>query len=641
MLTPQQLSSISDAVVAVFVELDTAMKVEGARRIANDPANVDRAAARAAMAALSSGASKEVSETIAATIKSAVRASTATDEQIYAAARLAGIIGPYAALGDSEVMTRIAAEAFGNVDNMLSLVKTSALQAVQASFNDAIDSAVVANLTGKAYTETVAQAVNKIAETTTKVTFMTAAGETIQQGLFSAVSSIVQTGTHQAVLRIQESRMRELGAEYVEVTAHSGARPDHQVWQGKVFKYPDEFQAATGYGTGGGLGGKNCRHSFYPFFPDIMEPLEKRAIPDEKENARLYELEQRQRLCERNIRGYKQRAAIQEAGGLTDDAAKSNALVRKWQKEATAVTKQSGGRRRYDRERMDPINRITDPGIAKTVEKITPPKLPTEEKIIEEAEEIVTRVESKTLDEALGHIEKLGFNVKKLDFKGLDERLIAKNIDVITNKALGNAKYREMLESFPEKSVSAGKLGKGTIASCGTDIRKTKGINFSFSTAYYKDAESFVKSEKKMRDTLFSMPSADKYIETYTATHETGHSVAFMLMREHLVNNPSELAAIEKKIAELKTSGKSLSQVKNTMNRIEKQQDKILIECNKEIYAKARSANPEINLRSCLSQYGQTNAHEAFAEMYANAYCGKPNALGNAMLEFLKERGYA
>lgn len=361
MLTPQQLSNVPDAVLAIFEQLDTALKVDAAKRISRDIVNVDRAAARAAMAAIASGASKDVSETVAATIKSAVKASTATDEKIYAAARLAGLIGPYATLQDSEVMTRIVVEAFGTIDNMLSLVKTSAMNSVNAAFNDAIDSAVVANLTGQPYTQTVRQAVNKIAETTTKVTYLTAAGETIKQGLFSAVSSMVQTGTHQAVLRIQESRMQEIGADYVEVTAHSGARPTHQVWQGKVFQYPDELIAATGYGSGEGLGGYNCRHSFYPYFPGIMEPLESRAIPNEVENDRLYELEQRQRLCERNIRGYKQRAAVQEAGGLTDDAAASNALVKKWRQEATAITKQTGGRRRYDREQMDPVNRIKVP----------------------------------------------------------------------------------------------------------------------------------------------------------------------------------------------------------------------------------------------------------------------------------------
>lgn len=62
------------------------------------------------------------------------------------------------------------------------------------------------------------------------------------------------------------------GCDLVEVTAHSGARPEHAEWQGKVYsrsgkssKYPSLVEA-TGYGTGPGLGGWNCRHSMFPYY---------------------------------------------------------------------------------------------------------------------------------------------------------------------------------------------------------------------------------------------------------------------------------------------------------------------------------------------------------------------------------------
>lgn len=78
---------------------------------------------------------------------------------------------------------------------------------------------------------------------------------------------------------LQLARMEEMGCEFVEVTAHEGARPTHAVWQGRVYhrggavvqdgeRYED-FEAATDYGTGPGLCGWNCRHNFYPFYPGI------------------------------------------------------------------------------------------------------------------------------------------------------------------------------------------------------------------------------------------------------------------------------------------------------------------------------------------------------------------------------------
>ena len=78
---------------------------------------------------------------------------------------------------------------------------------------------------------------------------------------------------------LQLARMEEMDCEFVEVTAHEGARPTHAVWQGRVYhrggavvqdgeRYED-FEAATGYGTGPGLCGWCCRHNFYPFYPGI------------------------------------------------------------------------------------------------------------------------------------------------------------------------------------------------------------------------------------------------------------------------------------------------------------------------------------------------------------------------------------
>ena len=138
--------------------------------------------------------------------------------------------------------------------------------------------------------------------------------------LYSAMRSTVLTGVNQTCGVLQNSRANEMGCDLVETTAHAGARPEHAVWQGKVFslsgksdKYPD-FKSSTGYGEPSGLCGCNCRHSYYPFF----EGLSDEAYPREKLNEYLnktvmykgekisyYEATQKQRELERNIRGVK------------------------------------------------------------------------------------------------------------------------------------------------------------------------------------------------------------------------------------------------------------------------------------------------------------------------------------------------
>lgn len=58
----------------------------------------------------------------------------------------------------------------------------------------------------------------------------------------------------------------------------------------KEEKYPD-FVQSTGYGTGGGLCGWNCRHSFIPFDPATMvNNLKQYGL---EENKREYERQQR------------------------------------------------------------------------------------------------------------------------------------------------------------------------------------------------------------------------------------------------------------------------------------------------------------------------------------------------------------
>ena len=163
-----------------------------------------------------------------------------------------------------------------------------------------------------------------------------------------AVRRAVVTGSNQMCHKMTELTMKELECEYVETTAHAGARPDHQEWQGQVFcykgksdKYPD-FVEKTRYGYGDGLGGYNCRHSFYPFFPGIS----KRAYSEEHLNNidpepfeydgktyTYYEALQRQRKLETSIRQKKRELITYNAAGLKDDFNNSSILLNRLKSE--------------------------------------------------------------------------------------------------------------------------------------------------------------------------------------------------------------------------------------------------------------------------------------------------------------------
>ena len=149
-----------------------------------------------------------------------------------------------------------------------------------------------------------------------------------------AVRRATLTGINQTSGVITMRWLDEVGGEYVEVTAHTGARPDHAVWQGKVYKvngsekeYPN-LAEATGYGSVTGLKGANCRHDFNAFFPGISErnytdkELENIDPPPFEYNGKTYthyEATQKQRQIERAIRKTKQEMIVYDTTGLKKD----------------------------------------------------------------------------------------------------------------------------------------------------------------------------------------------------------------------------------------------------------------------------------------------------------------------------------
>ena len=160
---------------------------------------------------------------------------------------------------------------------------------------------------------------------------------------------------------LQLARMEEMACEFVEVTAHEGARPTHAVWQGRVYhrggavvqdgeRYED-FETATGYGTGPGLCGWNCRHNFYPFYPGIsvrnytderLAELDARNIPYGGGLYTRYEITQMQRALERRVRKYKRRYLAETAAGV--DAGQSAAKLKAARQQLSAFLAETGER---------------------------------------------------------------------------------------------------------------------------------------------------------------------------------------------------------------------------------------------------------------------------------------------------------
>lgn len=182
-----------------------------------------------------------------------------------------------------------------------------------------------------------------------------------------AVRRAVMTGVSQTCGQLQEMRLDEMDCDLVETTAHMGARLSHSYWQGQVFsrsgkhrKYPD-FVASTGYGSGEGLMGWNCRHGFYPFFEGLSErAYSKEMLTEWKQhtvsyNGKTYtdyEASQKQRELERGIRDTKRTLLGIEEGkreaddelrrGLEEDFAAKSVKLKKQEQALADFLKQTG-----------------------------------------------------------------------------------------------------------------------------------------------------------------------------------------------------------------------------------------------------------------------------------------------------------
>ena len=137
----------------------------------------------------------------------------------------------------------------------------------------------------------------------------------------TAVRNAVLTASAQLSGEIMQANIEESGVEYVQVSAHWGARESHEVWQGKVYSLA-EFRSVCGYGEPSNpdhIYSYNCRHTHYPYWPGISEPVEYPPEPGPFEGDgkkyTYYQATQRQRAMERSIRAMKRDALAQDAMG--------------------------------------------------------------------------------------------------------------------------------------------------------------------------------------------------------------------------------------------------------------------------------------------------------------------------------------
>ena len=290
---------------------------------------------------------KKTEDELVSLMREAGTAALKSDDEVYRRAGLSP--SPVSA---SEDLQRVLQAGFEQTNGeFINLTKTTARTATM-QFERALDRAYMQiALGGMDYNTSIRNAIKQLsADGVGAIKYPSGRVDSIEV----AVRRAVVTGVNQTALKLQDARADEMGADLVEVSAHAGARPSHAEWQGGIYsrsgkskKYPD-FVKTTGYGTGAGLGGWNCSHSFRPWFEGMSRTWSKEQLAEyqakdyEYNGVKLteYEALQEQRKIERGIRRWKWEKNAMEAAGL--DSSEASAKVREWNRKHKDFLEQTG-----------------------------------------------------------------------------------------------------------------------------------------------------------------------------------------------------------------------------------------------------------------------------------------------------------
>lgn len=367
MLTPDQLEALPRRFVQLWQQVEDDILQDIARRMKSlgelDPLTPTarwqawrlaetRAVRSNTVATLAKYTGKSRAE-IKRLLETAGVQTLAADDAVYAAA---GLAPP--PVNQSPALLNLLNAGYRQTCGTWQNLTATTANTVTGAFEDRLSRAWGLISTGALdYSTAIRRTVDDLADTMPYITYPSGHTDTLEV----AARRAVLTGVNQTCAKLQLARMEEMDCEFVEVTAHEGARPTHAVWQGRVYhrggavvqdgeRYED-FETATGYGTGPGLCGWNCRHNFYPFYPGIsvrnytderLAELDARNIPYGGGLYTRYEITQMQRALERKVRKYKRRYLAETAAGV--DASQSAAKLKAVRQQLSAFLAETGER---------------------------------------------------------------------------------------------------------------------------------------------------------------------------------------------------------------------------------------------------------------------------------------------------------
>ena len=194
-----------------------------------------------------------------------------------------------------------------------------------------MDSAHMKVATGATdYMTAIRQACNKLAASGVRtIDYESGRSDRIEVAARRALLTSVAHVTH----RISEQNGEELGADGWEMSAHSGSRPSHAVYQGRQYTQEQYERIIKPL-----ISEPNCRHDVFPIILGVSEPvyteeelknIDQSPFTYEGRKYTAYEASQQMRKMERAMRKQKDRCIVADAAGDEDSFTAASIKLRR------------------------------------------------------------------------------------------------------------------------------------------------------------------------------------------------------------------------------------------------------------------------------------------------------------------------
>lgn len=369
MLSPRYLEGLSDEIVEIYAQLEADILQDMARRIARLGKITESTKWQAQLLAETGALRKDINriikkydpavqKEIKAIYNDALVKNARADNRIFTEALGHGV---------SDQNAQIMLASIAKTHSDLSRLTITTAYTTEAQFVQQANNAYMQVVSGAFdYDTAMKHACDNLAKDgITGVQYRN--GQPVRLTIEHAVRMNILTGVNQTASAVTMSNCEELGCDLVETTAHIGARPEHEAWQGQIFSISGNNPKYKPFsvcrlGEVDGICGINCRHSYYPYFEgmerhysqDDLDEMSKETVTYNGQKMTRYDAEEKLRGIERNIRKYKRQALTEEAGGV--DNTKARQKIGEWQAKARDFTQQTHLERDHVREFIGTAN---------------------------------------------------------------------------------------------------------------------------------------------------------------------------------------------------------------------------------------------------------------------------------------------